>query len=193
MAQAIQLDLFGDHLKTSGAEFARRLTVALSELALEMEAGAKRNATGSPAVRTGRLRRSIRATVEDGSTGPEIHLQAGGEPRISYARLQEYGGTVRPTAGDWLRIPLSSALTASGVDRFSGSLRVLAPDEFYARRAPSGLYLFRRDEPDGAPWYKLVRETEVKGSRYLGRALDAALGSLQIRMADIWRVSLGGV
>lgn len=193
MAGPIQLELFADRLKGIGREeFTRRLNVALAEVALEMEAGAKRNATGAPMVRTGRLRQSIRASVQDGTSGPEIHLQAG-DARVRYAALQEFGGTVRPTVSDFLRIPLDAALTASGVDRFSGRLRILAPNEFYARRTTTGLFLFKADEVDGPPWYKLVREVEIKGSRYLGKAMNAALGSLQLRLADVWRVALGGI
>ncbi len=193
------LQEWGDLLTELGAgELRRRTLVAFTETALELEAEAKRNATGSPRVRSGRLRASIRAYADEDGGLPRIALQAGGTSAsgtVTYAGLQEFGGTVRPTAGDFLRIPLGPSLTGAGVERFQGSIRD-DPDFFPFRSASGDLYIGRVGDmtAPGAPraWYKLVRSVTVTGSRFLGDAMDKVAGQLQPRLADIFRVSLAG-
>ncbi len=184
--------------EVGAVELKRRTLVAFNEVALELEAQAKLNAGADLKVRSGRLRASIRGYADEEAGLPRIVLQAGGSAaggQVVYAGVQEFGATIRPTAGDFLRIPLGPSLTAAGVERFQGSIRD-EPDFFPFRSASGDLYIGRVGDmtSPGAPraWYRLVRSVTVTGSRFLGRAMDKVGGTLQPRLEDIFRISLAG-
>jgi hypothetical protein len=69
-------------------------------------------------VRTGDLRRSESAlpTTED-SAG--VHGGMLASQSLPYGPIQEFGGTIFPTHGQYLTIPLDEALTEAGVGRFT--------------------------------------------------------------------------
>ncbi len=177
-------------------EFERRLLVSLVKVSQEAEAASKRNATGRPKVRTGRLRASIRSGIYDKPGAPEVFLRAGGrdsDGQVAYAGLQEFGGTVKPKAADYLRIPLGPSLTPAGVERFGGSLRDYAG--FYVFQASTGrLYIGREGDyiESGAPraWYALVKEVTVPRTLFLGRGLGEAVGKLEPALTDLFRVAV---
>ena len=186
-------------------EFERRLLVSLVKVSQEAEAASKRNATGRPKVRTGRLRASIRSGIYDKPGAPEVFLRAGGrdsDGQVAYAGLQEFGGTVKPKAADYLRIPLGPSLTPAGVERFGGSLRDYAGEGFYVfggDRSPfpstgSPLFIGKRGDEvaPGIPraWYLLVKEVTVPRTLFLGRGLGEAVGKLEPALTDLFRVAV---
>ncbi len=119
--------------------------------------------------RTGRLRASVSATVEDREGAPALVARAGGTDgrgEVGYASIQEHGGVVVPRTAKMLRIPLGPALTAAGVDRFPTPLRQSAPGMFYLRRSKAGnLLLFHRET--GIPWYVLKHSVTIPPRPYL--------------------------
>jgi|GEM_PF-5941692 len=80
-----------------------------------------RNAQGGPRVRarTGALRRSVGFRLLASQNAVMLTV---GDRATPYAGLQEYGGTVRPTRGKYLTIPLPTAKTSAGA--LSGSYRL---------------------------------------------------------------------
>jgi len=200
MASTITLDEFAAHITRIGeTEFGRRLTVALSTTALRAEAAAKSNATRRPRARTGRLASSIRGHVQTIGGSPAVVLQAGGPGSrgiVTYAGTQEFGATIKPTASDFLRIPLDPAKTAAGVDRFSGvPLRTVG--DFFPFRSESGrLYLGRYGDTigGGAPraWYALVKSVKIKPTYFMRRAMETAIGKMEPDLRDLFRISLQG-
>lgn len=74
---------------------------------------------------------------------------------VKYARMQEYGGTVRPKRAKYLTIPLSDAMTPSGVQRYPGGARQLFtsyPSQMSVVKSPKSGKLFIIS--DGKPGVK---------------------------------------
>lgn len=76
----------------------------------------RKNFGGDPNVknRTGFLRRGVFQNVQEIKGGRELLVGIGG---VKYARIQEFGGIVRPKRAKWLTIPVGPAKTAAGVAR----------------------------------------------------------------------------
>ena len=82
--------------------------------------------TGSKIVnRTGALARSVGQKTTRGGSLKDLttKLFIGDRKSGAYARIQEFGGTIK--GKPWLTIPLPDALTASGVARYPGGARSL--------------------------------------------------------------------
>jgi hypothetical protein len=173
------------------------LRKALLAPALEGEGLAKGNATTSPKVRSGVLRRSIQGSVELEAEGVKLALSAGreGSPSERYADVQELGETIKPRKGRFLAIPVGAALTASGVARFrsprdvgdlrfqpirGGAMGLLVRD--HAGRGKSGRGA--RSEV----LFVLVRSVRVPATRFLGRAMD----EIRPKAEEAVRAALGG-
>lgn len=157
-------------LKAGG--LARELAPELLAVALEGEATAKRNATGNPAVRSGRLRGSIQG-LYDAERGTLI-LRAGGRNRgrsVGYARLQDLGGTIRPRRTKYLAIPLSAAKTGAGVPRFASARHDPTPMHIRPGKRPGTLLL--HDNRSGMPRYFLTKgPVRIPGTRFMSKAAD---------------------
>ena len=196
----IMLDEWRNRIEELGeGEFRRRLKVTLVKVGANMVASAKKNASGKPEARSGRLRSSIKSSVVDEAGMPQVWLMAGGPTsrgRVVYAGIQEYGGEIRPKAADFLRIPLGPSLTGDAKkDRFGGSLRSYPGEGFFPFRSSSGKLFIGKlgDEiSPGVPraWYRLVKKVTVPRTLFLGRALAEAAGKLQPQLSDLFRVSL---
>jgi hypothetical protein len=122
--------------------------------------------------RSALLRRSFKHEVV-GGVGQStpltlVHYSAG----VKYARLQEYGGTIRPKRSKWLTIPLPDALTASGVARYQSARYLFDtyPKQMSVVRSRSGrLFIVSRGKPGTKPrknaetvWlYILKKESKV--------------------------------
>lgn len=80
----------------------------------------KRRMSGRPGLnrRSGALARSHTSTVKGRSIKSLSMMSGIGGPAAPYAGIQEEGGTVKPTKGRMLAIPLRQAKTAAGVARF---------------------------------------------------------------------------
>ena len=162
-----------------------QLRSAATAAALDAEAEAKQNATTRLNVRTGRLRASIRSTVEQVSGDLAIVLRAGTDGgAVPYARIQEEGGTIRPKKGKYLKIPVGPALTGAGVSRLppgrSGDFRFVP--------TPRGGVLVGRD---GKVWYVLRREVRIPARPYLAPALAAAAPRLAASLDRLVRQAVG--
>jgi len=167
--------------------FYRAFKAEMQAAALEAEARAKSNATERPRSRTGALRGSIAGVVREGQGYMDMAVGSGSDPSrpgVPYALMQEEGGVQRPRNAKMLRIPLSAAKTAAGVDRYPTPLRVSAPDKFFLMRAKDG-DLFLVDRVTEVPWYKLVYSSTIPGSHFLYRAFDATTGELDGRLAGL--------
>ena len=175
---ATRLDLLA---RTLPDQLRRTLTAA----ALDAEAEAKQNATTRLNVHSGRLRASIRGTVEQVSGDLAIVLRAGTDGgAVPYARIQEEGGTIRPKKGKYLKIPVGPALTGAGVSRLppgrSGDFRFVP--------TPRGGVLVGRD---GKVWYVLRREVRIPARPYLAPALAAAAPRLAASLDRLVRQAVG--
>lgn len=134
-------------------------------------------AKGRAPVRSGHLARSITGTVRQGAGGPEAVLSAGGRVEgaapVVYAGAQEYGATIVPKRGKYLRIPLPAAKTQAGLDRYPTPLRISGAGLFRVQQGKAGaLYLIHT--PSGQPWYKLVRSVTLRARPYLRPAARVA-------------------
>jgi hypothetical protein len=95
--------------------------------------------------RSGLLRRSfgfdVTGSIAKGSQLTLAVFSSG----VKYARLQEYGGVIRPKRSQYLTIPLKAAMTASGVQRYPNGARGLFtsyPDQMRVVRSPKSGNLF---------------------------------------------------
>lgn len=106
--------------------------------------------------RTGTLRRSFGSEVVGGlGKGTPLTL-AVFSSGVKYARIQEYGGEVRPKSSKYLTVPLPDAMTRSGVVRASArQLFQQYPDQMSVIRSPKSGQLFIVS--DGKPGAKNPR------------------------------------
>jgi len=184
------LDEWADWMATeAGAELRAVLRKVLIKEAVRAEADAKRNATTKLHVRSGRLRNSIRASVqapENNPDGPaELRLRAGGGKKgLKYAALQEYGGTVRSKRpGGWLAVALDAAKTPAGVMRQEFAVPLRTVPELYLIKTKTGKLLLGRDSGSGknktfTPLFVLARSVTVGEHRYMRDAMDKAQNRL---------------
>lgn len=75
-------------------------------------------------------------------------------------RIQEYGGTIRPTKGEYLFIPLPAALNADGSPRYRNPRQWRGT--FIAESKAGNLILFQRVGRKLTPLYALKREARVR-------------------------------
>ncbi len=112
--------------------------------------------------RSGRLIGSLRHEVTRSGNTVTATVSSGGPTTkgpVAYAGVHEFGATITPKKGKYLRLPLSSALTGRGVDRFAGlSLRNNDDYAFAPRPGKDPLLIHR---PSGVPWYVLKRSVTV--------------------------------
>lgn len=150
-------------VRERGAQAVTRLTYALRE-----EARKKYGESGLH-VRTGALKSSIVALPiereEHCITGKVVAGQ-----KLRYARIQEYGGTIKPKKAKFLAIPLNAVKTAAGVARFS-------PREAAAAGYPhtfvrSGV-LFGKQGDQVVPLFALRRSVTLPARPYMRPALEA--------------------
>jgi hypothetical protein len=102
-------------------------------------------------VRSGALRRSIQQSVSGSSlkdiNGSVYSAQGSGAAGVVYARIHEFGGTIKPIdkykwvpGGPYLNIPTSANKTGAGVTRMSA--KEIFDKGGYVRKAGSGYGLF---------------------------------------------------
>jgi hypothetical protein len=139
-------------LEKSGQEFDR-----------EMQKRNRRGGGGTQR-RTGRLARSIGYKVTGDSLDDlQVQLFSSG---VSYARLQEFGGTVRPRAPrKFLTVPMPDNLTGAGVPRYpsAADLRATQPGKTFVFRKDGKLYIGYQPSPKAKlrVLWKLVRSVTV--------------------------------
>lgn len=144
----------------------------MAKAGLVAEGTAKTLLTSRKRTRSGRLRSSIRHTVEERGGQLELVLEAGGGPeRVQYARLQELGGTVRAKNARNLAIPISPAvLTPAGVSRYRSPRDV--PEELSFMVSRNGHKLLVNKET-GEPYYVLKKQVTVGAGHFLRDGIRA--------------------
>lgn len=143
-------------------------------------------------VRSGRLRASVEYDVRDEGAAVTLALRAGGGAKdVRYARLQEYGGIVKPVVAKYLAIPVGPALTGRGTPRYP-SPRDVPGLTFALSRRGQPMLVKRSDErrgkrrtaQAGEVWYLLRRSVTIRGVHYLRDARDAAAAALPVVIAE---------
>lgn len=188
-------------------EFARQLQGAPKRLAAMMvrevrraaahiETDAKLNASGRVLhVRSGRLRSSISATVEQGASDLLLRARAGGRGLgtgdVRYAATHEYGAVIRPVRARMLAIPLPGARTPAGVSRFASPLRQTAAGELRVTRSKDGR-LWLSPARGGPPLFRLIGQVSIPRRPFLGPAVAAETPRLIQRLGDGFRVAMLG-
>ena len=161
---------------------ARAVGRALTATALIAEGEAK----GRAPVLSGHLRRSISGIVRQGAQGPEAVVRAGGRVEgaadVVYAGVHEYGATITPKRGKYLRIPLGPAKTQAGLDRYPTPLRVSGAGLFFVRKSKAGRLLLIH-KPSGVPWYMLVPSVTIRARPFLRPGAEEAARRLPAQFA----------
>jgi len=180
---------------TTPEKVAAHVKKALVASALEMEGQAKRNCRRVLQMRTGRLVGSITSGVAPAPGGKaawDINLRAGGRAKgadVPYAAIHEYGGTIRPKNGAYLRIPLGAALTTAGVDRFATPLRSTGAGLFGVVKTERGSLLLQH-RPSGVPWYVLVPQVRMPARPFMRPAFDEVVPKIAGRVETALRQAL---
>lgn len=144
--------------------------------ALRAESTAKGYLGGSRLTpRTGHLRRSVRGQAVIKNDIPTATLRAGGgRDDVRYARIQDLGGTIVPRRGRFLAIPEGSALTASGVPRYSSPRQVAGLRFVPTRGGRTGILV--RDvggrNARSEVLFRLVRQVRINATHYLTEPFD---------------------
>lgn len=139
--------------------------------------------------RTGNLARQVAFTIEGGQekiTGRVGIIKSG--PATAYAAIHVTGGIIRPRKGQFLTVPLSAALTAAGVARFSARQ---VPGAFFLRSKRGNLLLVRRIAGGIEPLFVLKRQVRIPKRDYFSGPRDAVLRALETDLAHLLRDELG--
>lgn len=153
-----------DRLKHRQGKVLPVMQQAMSRTAMATIADIKvrmRGGQGTNAVRSGRLRSSMGQVTT--VTGDIINTLLG-SMGVIYARIQEFGGVVRPKKSKYLAIPLGPAKTAAGVSRYA-SPRDVAGLVFFKSKKGALLLGMKTGAKKGArlvPWFVLVKSVTLK-------------------------------
>ena len=131
-------------------------------------------------VRTGALRRSIRATEPTrGSGGISGSVGPADDTVARYAAIHEFGGTIRPKKGKYLAIPLPAARTVSGAIMGKYNVSDLGTLDLTVIRSKAGnLLLVKKTKGRGkgksqiVPLFVLKREVHIRAKHYMRNAAD---------------------
>lgn len=134
----MSIQITNDATKKLAAKYARgsnevvpMMRTVMSRTAMAATADLKQRMRGggdSVKTRSGRLRNSMgEETKADGS----IIKTLIGSMGVIYARIQEFGGLIKPKRGKYLAIPLAAAKTGAGVPRYASPRDV--PDLVFLR------------------------------------------------------------
>ena len=140
--------------------------------AARLERFGKQNASSRLNVRSGRLRASISGSAMKDTRGNVVlQLQAGGRDKdVSYARIHEEGGTIRPVSAKFLTIPISDKLfTGAGVQRYASVRDVPEPLSFAQSLKGQPLLVHQMT---GEVFYILKKQVKIPRRPYLKPAVD---------------------
>lgn len=160
--------------------------------------------------RSGALKRSIKFAVA-GSTLDDLRLRMSSEGDLVYAKVQEFGGVIRPKNGKFLTIPTSFNKTPGGSTRFPSARALISQnpkDTFFAKSKAGNLLLWwnkpnkavrKSAGQDGAvPMFVLKESVELPGPLAPTKRRASRLGFYDTwnaqkaaRSADLVRIGLG--
>ena len=178
--------------KAGGGELRRILYREAGNVSQRAVGAAQHNVRRRMKVRSGRLWSSIRSEVRSTNTGLDVRLMAGGataDGQVRYARIQEKGGTVKPTRATFLTIPLGPAKTPAGNSRYSSARD--APNLTLAITGGGQYMLVNKDT--GEPWYLLRRQVKIKPKWYLRDAMRTAAKKMPAEVRRAFKLTLVGV
>ncbi len=187
---AMTLQEYADKLSRSSRELRGALLRELVNTALRAETEAKLRVTAGGFtrlnVRTGRLRASIRGSVQTEGDAIVVEVAAGGRSPnskqlnpsttsnpgpVRYAAIHEYGGTITPTRRQFLTIPVHDSLrTGAGANRYASARDV--PGLKYAESAGGQRMLIHEDSEE--VFYLLRRSIKIPARPYLNPAIKTA-------------------
>lgn len=148
-------------------EGARRVSHAVNRSVRTAVAWVRRDAVLLAPHKSGHLRRHIRGRVEESTLlGASVGIVG---TDVIYARIQELGGVVKARNVKYLTIPLGAAKTPSNITR--GGARTFA-DTFVMRSRAGRLLIMQRRGRGLRPLFLLAPRVEIRGTHYLGRALE---------------------
>lgn len=131
-------------------------------------------------VRSGDMKRSGTAMpVEEDANGLRGGLLVG--QGLPYAPLQEFGGTIFPTKGTYLTIPIGEALTPSGVPRFTA---LEAEDAGYSTFI-KGRIIFGVKDGVLYPLFLLVTSVTIPARPTAGPTLNANRPWIESRLKSV--------
>jgi hypothetical protein len=111
--------------------------------------------------RTGALSRSIvPGPLSSGRGGVTSSVLAG--QKLPYARIQEFGGTIRPVHAQYLAIPLDAVKTAGGVARFGPRDASQAGYDTFIRNN----IIFGKRDGEVTPLFLLKKEVTIPARPY---------------------------
>ena len=120
-----------------------------------------------------------------GSTAVKVEVQSVDVP---YARIQEFGGTIRPREKQFLTVPLPAALTPAGVLRNTAEQLRQTGTTFVARSRRGNLLIFQRrsgrsrtaagSRAQLTPLFVLRTQVTLEPTQWASSAVDAALPEL---------------
>ena len=125
------------------------------------------------AVRTGTLRRAVFSRVEiDGQNGALVRVGVDAAKAL-YGRVQEFGGTITPTRGSYLTVPLDAAKTAGGVARFTARQVKDTPEAFGYKSTfiHNGVIFGSRGKNSIVPLFALKSSVRIEPKAYLRNTL----------------------
>jgi len=130
-------------------------------------------------VRSGRLRGSVGMEVVQDGAGVSLEVFAGRAAEVNYARIQEHGGTIRPTRGKFLAIPVGPARTGAGVTKGGWESPRTAPVKlrFQSIRGGSMGLLVIDGKRKSTVAYVLVRSVRIKPKHYMRDTQTAAVAA----------------
>lgn len=140
--------------------------------AMLVERALKDNISGAYLnVRSGHLRSSIGSKVEVWKDGLSATIGSGARQgdRVTYANIQETGGTIRPRIKQYLTIPLDAAMTPAGVTRFT------APEVRHGGHGYKSSFIRNhiifgvKNSKKIVPLFVLKQSVEVPASHYLSK------------------------
>ena len=122
--------------------------------------------------RSGLLRRSFSHTVAGGlGQGQPLTLLVFSQG-AKYARLQEYGGVIKPTKAKNLTIPLDDALTRAGVQRYSSVRDLISyhPKQVFFKTVNGRTFVVSR----GIPGREYKREPKLLWLYILKKSVEVS-------------------
>lgn len=160
------------------------LTILEPEVQKNLAGLRLRRRTGQLANRT-RVNTAIRPVEGRDSLKVSVEIQSTDVP---YARIQEFGGTIRPQEKQFLTIPLPAALTPAGVLRNTAEQLRETGRTFIAKSRQGNLIIFQRrgrgsrtragQEADITPLFVLLKRVQIPASKWASSAVDATLPKL---------------
>jgi phage gpG-like protein len=180
---SVQMTVLGvDKMKArleGWAKFQDRMTPVMLRIATDLATHIDKDKLRGQVLhtRSGKLRRSLHPSVY--STSP-TELVAMVSNNTEYARIQEYGGTIRPVNRQWLTIPLPAALTPKGVMRYPSARDY--PNTFIAKGT-----IFQDPKKKGGlpvPLFLLRKTSKIPARPYMAPSLREMKQDILARMTQ---------